>query len=72
MFTEVVGPVLGPIFGPKSDFFGVVPGVFPGGFFINDWYSREVPGLFRATFSDFFGSCSGTYFGQFAGLPDGF
>ena len=46
MFTEVVGPVVGPIFGPKSDFFGVVPGVFPGGFFIVDWYSREVPGLF--------------------------
>ena len=23
--------VVGPVFGPKSDFFGVAPGVFPGG-----------------------------------------
>ena len=72
MFTEVVGPVLGPIFGPKSDFFGVVPGVFPGGLGIVDWYSREVLGVFEELFPDFFGSCSGTYFGKNPALPDGF
>ena len=47
---KVVGPVFGPIFGQKSDFFGVVPGVFPGGFGIVERYSREVPRVFRVTF----------------------
>ena len=32
--------------------------------------SREVPGLFRATFFDFFGSCSGRSRGIFPALPD--
>ena len=43
---KVVGPVFRADFGPKSDFFQVGPGAFPGGFFIDERYSREVPGLF--------------------------
>ena len=55
---KVAGPDLGPIFGQKSDFFGVVPGVFPGGLGIVEWCSRAGLGVFRATcfrlFSDLF------------------
>ena len=59
-------------FGPKLDFFQVVPGGFPGGFWTMEMASREVPGLFRTTFSDLFGSCSGRSPGNFPGLLDGF
>ena len=58
--------------GPESDFFQVVPGGFPGGFWAMEKASHEVPGVFRATFFDFFGSCSGRSPGIFPALPDGF
>ena len=66
---KVVGPVFGPDFGPTSDFFGVVPGVFPGGFGIVERYFREVLGVFRAICVR---SCAGRSPGIFPALPDGF
>ena len=50
----------------------MVPGGFPGSFGTMEKSSREVPGLFRTTFSDFFGSCSGRSPGNFPGLLEGF
>ena len=40
------GFTFGSLFVFFSDFFQVVPGVFPGGFFIIERYSRDVLGVF--------------------------
>ena len=69
---RVAGPVFGSIFGQTSDFFGVVPGMFPGGLGIVEWCSRAGLGVFRATFFDFFRTCSGRSPGMFPVLPDSF
>ena len=58
-------------FGPKSDFFQVVPGGFPGGLGSVERSSREVLEVFRATGSHFFGKCSGRFPSNFPGLLGG-
>ena len=60
------------IFSHFSNFFGPVPGVFPGALGTMEWSSREVLGVFLDTFLYFFGSCWGRSPGIFPVLPDVF